>query len=225
MPGKGADVTDPIVETTHLTKTFSRRDTGSRLGVRRTTLTAVDDLTITLHPGEAVGYNGANGAGKSTTIKMLVGILVPSSGHVRTCGLAPLKERRRLAHQIGVVFGQRSQLWWDLPVAESFSILAAIHDLDRDQERRRDRDSAERASLIVENSLGAEGGRTEGTGLGSQLIEAFALQLDGEAEVSASGGVFRLALNFRLATQGALPHPDDHRPVVLTSAARRGARH
>ncbi|HRO15035.1 MAG TPA: histidine kinase dimerization/phosphoacceptor domain -containing protein [Paracoccus sp. (in: a-proteobacteria)] len=87
------------------------------------------------------------------------------------------------------------------------------------------RDGPELASLIIENSLGHEDAALEGTGLGSQLIEAFAIQLDGEAEISVKEGVFRLALNFRPAMQEAAPHPDDQRPVVLTSAARRGARH
>ncbi len=114
---------DTIIETTRLTRQFSRRSAT----LRRTTLTAVDDLSVAIAPGEAVGYIGANGAGKSTTIKMLVGILVPTSGRVRTCGLDPLKDRRTLAAQVGVVFGQRSALWWDLPLRESFSILGAIH--------------------------------------------------------------------------------------------------
>ena len=112
-----------IIETQHLTRTFVRRGKG----LRRTTTTAVDDLSISIEAGEAVGYIGANGAGKSTTIKMLVGILVPTSGSVRTCGLDPVRRRRELARHVGVVFGQRSQLWWDLPTRESFKILAAIH--------------------------------------------------------------------------------------------------
>ncbi|WP_232541714.1 ABC transporter ATP-binding protein [Nocardia bovistercoris] len=94
-------------------------------------------MTFRIERGEAVGYIGANGAGKSTTIKMLTGILVPTSGTVRTCGLEPVRQRRRLASRIGVVFGQRSQLWWDLPLRESFSILAAIHRLEPDITRKR----------------------------------------------------------------------------------------
>ncbi len=114
----------PIISTSSLGRDFSLRD-----GLRRRTLTAVDDLTVSIAPGEAVGYIGANGAGKSTTIKMLTGILVPTRGEVTTCGLRPVADRRRLARQVGVVFGQRTQLWWDLPVHESFTILAAIHGL------------------------------------------------------------------------------------------------
>ena len=123
---------DPIIETDGLTRSFKVRD-----GRRRRTLAAVDGLSVRVTPGEAVGYIGANGAGKSTTIKMLCGILVPTFGTVLTCGLRPVPDRRRLARQVGVVFGQRSQLWWDLPVRESFRILAAIHSLSRAEERSR----------------------------------------------------------------------------------------
>lgn len=122
-----------IIETQGLTREFKRR----AKGLSRTTLTAVDHLDLQVQRGESVGYIGANGAGKSTTIKMLVGILVPTAGSVRTCGLDPLAQRKDLARRVGVVFGQRSQLWWDLPVGESFSILAAIHRLSEDAARRR----------------------------------------------------------------------------------------
>jgi ABC-2 type transport system ATP-binding protein len=125
-------MTSSIIETSGLTREFRVRD-----GLRRRTLLAVDDLSVRVEPGEAVGYIGANGAGKSTTIKMLTGILVPTRGAVTTCGLRPVQDRRRLARQVGVVFGQRSQLWWDLPVRESFRILAAIHDLPAIAERER----------------------------------------------------------------------------------------
>ena len=124
----------PIIETRGLTRTFRVRD-----GLTRRTVVAVEDLSLRVQPGEAVGYIGANGAGKSTTIKMLTGILVPTSGEARTCGLRPVADRRRLARQVGVVFGQRSQLWWDLPVGDSFGLLAAIHRLSpADAASRRD---------------------------------------------------------------------------------------
>jgi viologen exporter family transport system ATP-binding protein len=118
------------VDIVDLTRTFVVKRRGPDGRKARTTLAAVDAMTFRVKPGESVGYIGANGAGKSTTIKMLCGILVPTSGQVRTCGLDPLKSRRDLARRIGVVFGQRSQLWWDLPLRESFSILAAIHRLE-----------------------------------------------------------------------------------------------
>jgi ABC-2 type transport system ATP-binding protein len=132
-----------IIEANGLTREFRVRD-----GKRRRLLTAVDGLTVAIEPGEAVGYIGANGAGKSTTIKMLTGILVPTGGSVLTCGLRPVPDRRRLARQVGVVFGQRSQLWWDLPVRESFRILAAIHQLTRVEEGDRS------AELIDQLELG-----------------------------------------------------------------------
>ncbi|EIV92331.1 ATP-binding cassette domain-containing protein [Frankia sp. QA3] len=131
-----------IVETAGLTREFTVRD-----GPRRRRLTAVEDLTVRIEPGEAVGYIGANGAGKSTTIKMLTGILVPTRGTVTTCGLRPVKDRRRLARRVGVVFGQRSQLWWDLPVRESFRILAAIHALPAAIERARTEELVERLEM------------------------------------------------------------------------------
>ncbi len=133
---------DPIIETRGLTREFKVRD-----GFRRRTVVAVDDLTTTVAAGEAVGYIGANGAGKSTTIKMLTGILVPTRGEVRTCGLRPVPDRRRLAREVGVVFGQRSQLWWDLPVRESFRLLAAIHGLDRARERARTDELVDRMEM------------------------------------------------------------------------------
>ncbi len=97
---------------------------------------AVDDVTFSLEPGELVGYIGPNGAGKSTTIKMLTGILVPTSGEVRVAGLVPWKRRKENARNIGVVFGQRSQLYWDLPLIESFELLRAIYGVPNDQYRR-----------------------------------------------------------------------------------------
>ncbi len=94
---------------------------------------AVRDVNFSLHEGEIVGYLGPNGAGKSTTIKMLTGILVPTAGTVRVAGLVPHERRRENGQNIGVVFGQRSQLYWDLPLRESFELLRAIYDVPRDR--------------------------------------------------------------------------------------------
>ena len=88
---------------------------------------AVADVTFSIAPGEMVGYVGPNGAGKSTTIKMLTGILVPSEGDVEVFGLVPHRRRKDVARRIGVVFGQRTQLWWDLPLVESFDLLRHIY--------------------------------------------------------------------------------------------------
>ncbi|MCQ6557108.1 ABC transporter ATP-binding protein [Paenibacillus mendelii] len=91
---------------------------------------AVKDVTLSIGSGEFVGYIGPNGAGKSTTIKMLSGILHPTSGDVLICGASPQQNRRQVVRQLGVVFGQRSQLWWDLPVRDSYDILASMYKLD-----------------------------------------------------------------------------------------------
>ncbi len=90
-------------------------------------ITAVQDISFTVGQGEMVAYVGPNGAGKSTTIKMLTGILVPSGGRVVVDGIVPWEGRTRLARRIGVVFGQRTQLWWDLPLIESLSLLRHIY--------------------------------------------------------------------------------------------------
>ena len=125
--------TEPVVEFEDLRRSFTVRKKAGRLRRQTKVVHAVDGISASIQPGEAVGYIGANGAGKSTTIKMLTGILVPSSGRVRTCGYDPVPQRRRLAREIGVVFGQRSQLWWDLPLRDSFRILGAIHRLPTEE--------------------------------------------------------------------------------------------
>lgn len=101
------------------------------------TVKAIDDVSFAIERGEFVGYVGPNGAGKSTTIKALAGILVPTSGKVEVCGLVPHRKRTLNARQIGVVFGQRTQLWWDLPPLDGFRLLGRIYRIDRaDLEQR-----------------------------------------------------------------------------------------
>lgn len=90
---------------------------------------AVEDISFTIHKGEIVGYIGSNGAGKSTTIKMMTGILTPTKGECLVSGINPSKNRKENAQNIGVVFGQRTQLWWDLPLGESFTILKEIYNV------------------------------------------------------------------------------------------------
>jgi ABC-2 type transport system ATP-binding protein len=97
---------------------------------------ALDGISFTLEQGELVGYIGPNGAGKSTTVKTLSGILVPDSGRVEVLGRVPWKERIAHVRQIGVVFGQRTQLWWDLPVIESFDLLRDIYRVPADEHAR-----------------------------------------------------------------------------------------
>ncbi len=94
-----------------------------------TEVTAVEDVSFSIGAGESVGYLGPNGAGKSTMIKMMTGILVPTSGEVTVLGRTPHEKRGEIARQIGVVFGQRSQLWWDLPLADSFDLHRRIYDI------------------------------------------------------------------------------------------------
>lgn len=134
----------PIISAQNLTKTFVRpkRHTGS-FGAIRTLLTresitthAVDDVSLSIDEGEIVGYLGPNGAGKSTTIKMLSGILVPTSGEVEVCGIVPWENRTANALNIGVVFGQRSQLWWDLPLDESLGLIGKMYRMDAEKYRR-----------------------------------------------------------------------------------------
>jgi ABC-2 type transport system ATP-binding protein len=128
-----------IVEASELTKVFvSRRRVRNggllrRVSGERSRTVAVDDVSFAIEAGSIVGYIGPNGAGKSTTIKMLTGILVPTDGTARVCGLDPVGERKQLARRIGVVFGQRTQLWWDLPLRESFELLRHVY---RVEERR-----------------------------------------------------------------------------------------
>jgi ABC-2 type transport system ATP-binding protein len=127
-----------IIEAAGLTKEYriARRREGVGgalvdLFRRRTyALTAVDRISFSLDPGEMVGYIGANGAGKSTTIKMLTGILTPTAGEVRVNGFVPWRERKAYTRTIGAVFGQRTQLWWDIAVVESFKLLKRIYDVD-----------------------------------------------------------------------------------------------
>jgi ABC-2 type transport system ATP-binding protein len=101
------------------------------ISLEQETKRAVDNMSFDIAPGEMVGYIGVNGAGKSTTIKMLSGILVPSGGRCVVNGRDPFRERKANSRDIGVVFGQRTQLWWDLPLSESFSILRRIYDIPK----------------------------------------------------------------------------------------------
>ncbi len=119
-------MTDTVIEARGLRRDFTLTRKLGRLRRRRETVTAVDGIDLRVARGELLGYLGPNGAGKSTTLKMLTGVLMPSGGEVRVCGLVPVAQRRRLAGRIGVVFGSRTQLWWDLPLRESFELARHI---------------------------------------------------------------------------------------------------
>lgn len=110
-------------------------------------VTAVKDITFQIPQGEICGYIGENGAGKSTTIKMLTGILVPTSGQLLVNGHVPYKEREKFVRQIGVVFGQRSQLWWDIGVIESFQLLRKVYRVPEAEYRKRLNELVERLQL------------------------------------------------------------------------------
>ncbi len=131
----------PIIAVANLHKDFKvlRHHQGA-LGAVRNLFTrehrlvkAVDGVTFNIQPGELVGYLGPNGAGKSTTLKILTGILVPSSGEVQVSGRVPWRERRTHVAHIGAVFGQRNTLWWDLPVIESLDLLRHIYRIPADR--------------------------------------------------------------------------------------------
>lgn len=142
-----SEVFVPIIEFDNVVKEFRapKRQPGL-LGTVRTLFTrqydikqAVAGVSFNLDEGELVGYIGGNGAGKSTTIKLLTGILVPTSGEIEVAGLVPWKARQQNALNIGVVFGQRSRLWWDLPLIESFKLVAKMY---RVEHRRYERNLA-----------------------------------------------------------------------------------
>ena len=127
-----------MIEVSHLVKEFKIpvQKKGRFAAVRNlfssehTIKRAVDDITFSVDDGEIVGFIGKNGAGKSTTIKMLSGILQPTSGNVTVDGIKPFEQRMENAKQIGVVFGQKTQLWWDVPLIESYRLLREIYKID-----------------------------------------------------------------------------------------------
>lgn len=126
-----------MIEVNNLVKNFkvAKRDKGflgNLLSRQYDTKLAVDGISFNVSKGELVGYIGPNGAGKSTTIKMLSGILVPTSGDISVLGNVPYVKRKENALNIGVVFGQRTQLWWDLPIKDSFDLLRRIYKIPND---------------------------------------------------------------------------------------------
>lgn len=144
-PKKGMGGEAAVIEVRHISKEFvsAKKYPGLKGALKglvsreKTHKLAVDDISFHIGKGEIVGYIGSNGAGKSTTIKMMTGILTPTEGTCLVGGVDPCKSRRKNAANIGVVFGQRTQLWWDLPLSESFTILKEIYDVsDADYEER-----------------------------------------------------------------------------------------
>jgi len=115
------------IELDDVTKEFVIRRRVGRVRRERHVVRAVDGISLSVPAGQMVGYIGPNGAGKSTTIKMLSGILMPTSGRVRVAGLDPQRHRIETARRVGVVFGQRTQLWWDLPLGDSFDLIRHVY--------------------------------------------------------------------------------------------------
>ena len=137
------------IQVDHLQKTFTvrkKREKG-RLLREKETVYALRDLCFQVEKGELVGYIGPNGAGKSTTVKILSGILTPDSGDVRVDGRIPWEERREHVRNIGVVFGQRMQLWWDVPILDSYSLLKEIYRIPEADYRSRLKELTEALQL------------------------------------------------------------------------------
>ncbi|MER7400390.1 ATP-binding cassette domain-containing protein [Streptomyces sp. NPDC000151] len=126
----------PFIELDGVRKVFQVRRKAGRLRRTKHEVRAVDGIGFTVGRGEMVGYIGPNGAGKSTTIKMLTGILVPSAGRIRVAGIDPSRERTRLARRMGVVFGQRTTLWWDLPLKDSYELVRRMYRVPYDTYRK-----------------------------------------------------------------------------------------
>ena len=127
-----------FIEVKNISKTFkvAKRGSGLKNGIKSffkreyITIDAASDISFEMDKGEIVGYIGPNGAGKSTTIKILSGILVPDSGTVKINGLVPWEDRKKYVSNIGVVFGQRSQLWWDIPALDTFDLLRDMYNIE-----------------------------------------------------------------------------------------------
>jgi viologen exporter family transport system ATP-binding protein len=125
----------PVIQLDNVSRAFTVSSRAGLLRRSRREVRAVDGLSFSVDAGEVVGYIGPNGAGKSTTVKMLTGILVPTGGEIRVAGIDPSRNRVRLARRIGVVFGQRTTLWWDLPLRDSFDVLHKMYAVPRDRYR------------------------------------------------------------------------------------------
>ena len=144
-----------FIEVKQISKTFrvAKKKSGLRESIKSffkreyVEIKAVDDISFSIDKGEIVGYIGPNGAGKSTTIKMLSGILTPDAGTCKINGMVPWKERVRYVKNIGVVFGQRSQLWWDIPAEDTFDLLKDIYEIPEEKYQTTKKDLIERLNL------------------------------------------------------------------------------
>ncbi len=132
---------EKIIEVKHLSKDFEKKI--KMPGIKgffnpiSENFKAVDDISFTVNKGEKVAFVGPNGAGKSTTIKMMTGIVHPTSGSIKVAGLDPIKQRKQMAYKIGCLFGQKSGLWMHLPAIDTYKLFGAIYDLDEDETLKR----------------------------------------------------------------------------------------
>lgn len=135
------------VEVENLRKVYEVHKRRGLFARDKTEVVSVDSVSFSVPEGQALAFVGPNGAGKSTTIRMLTGILTPTSGHARVLGYTPWKDRSKMAFHIGAVFGQRSQLWYHLPAGDTFDLLAKIYNLDPPDYRKRRNELVERFEL------------------------------------------------------------------------------
>ena len=132
---------EEIISIRHISKKFkiSKREAGLKNAIKSffkreyKIINSLEDINFSIKKGEIVGYIGPNGAGKSTTIKIMCGILVPTSGECIVNGFVPWKDRKKYVKNIGVVFGQRSGLWWDVPPIDSFELLKDIYEIPQEE--------------------------------------------------------------------------------------------
>src|SRR4029453_17682676 len=205
---RGGAPMNPVIEVEGLRKVFR---------TRRGPVEAVAGIDFRVKAGGFVGYGGPNGAGKSTTVKMMSGILLPSGGRVEVCGLVPYRERKRLARRMGVVFGQRTQLWWDLPLEESFELVGHLYRVPAAERRARLRGLEEGLGLgallaVPVRSLSL-GQRMRAELAAAVLLAPEVLFLDEptiglDVEAKASVRDFLRELNRERGTTIILPPPD-----------------
>ena len=142
-----------VIEVKNLSKTFQKKITGK--GVKSIfkpdyeKFDAVKDISFNVEEGEMVAFVGPNGAGKSTTIKMMTGIVHPTSGSILVNGLDPVKDRRKVAYQIGCMFGQKSNLWMHLPAIDTFKLYGAIYDIDEETTMKRINELVKKSILKI----------------------------------------------------------------------------
>ncbi len=144
-----------FIEVNHITKTFkvAKKKSGLKAAFKSffkrdyKIVEAVKDISFSIEKGEIIGYIGPNGAGKSTTIKILSGILTPTSGKCKIGKMVPWQDRKEYVKKIGVVFGQRSQLWWDIPAEDTFDLLKDIYDIEEERYQQVKRELVEKLNL------------------------------------------------------------------------------